>query len=301
MRKIFVILMVWILIGARCKGELTFERNPSLELFLADSTNEISFYEPFYSPSGNKVYFIMTKKGNYDTVISKLCYIDLNSGLIDTLVRDSVITYTVSPNGNKIVYVKGKRRGFLSEVIHPIGAQKIVIINAFSGILIKEYSPPLSYIWHIEWSPFDSNIIAFTSSNSSSFYSLYFLNIETGIETLLIERVKWYTFTFDSISNKIIGDTSFYYPKLNPVWPQQILRSNFSPNDWPDDTEDIVLLNRRTGEEIFLNAKPYYWTSIPHASWSPDGKKIIFSAAKPYTSGEFIKFKRFELWILNLE
>ena len=45
-------------------------------------------------------------------------------------------------------------------------------------------------------------------------------------------------------------------------------------------TDDLVLLDRKTGAMTRLNAGPFYYCSIIDPCWSPDGRDVVMSAAE---------------------
>ena len=304
-RLIMLLSVMWIFMGMECgpypfhfplPGE-NFQRNPNLHLFMSPHPG-VGFFQPIFSPSEDKVFFIKS-----DTLQDGLSYVLTSSkDTIYDLVDDSVITYAVSHDGNEIIYVKGGEIGRHWGYFEPTGEQTLVRIDANTGNTIDEIDITSLYVWHIEYTSNDSSVI-FSGSDTADFNSffsdtvnIYSLNLYTKRESLMISHTPT---TFTLINDSIFYDFDLYYPQVNPVSPHQIIRLGDCPlNDEFD--EDIILVNLFSQTITCLNAKPYYWTAIPYASWSPDGNKIVFSAAKPQEGGIHHDAERFEIWILNL-
>ncbi|MEN3045580.1 MAG: hypothetical protein ABDH49_01130 [Candidatus Hydrothermales bacterium] len=116
---------------------------------------------------------------------------------------------------------------------------------------------------------------------------------------------KVYTFALHPENDSIMYGDSLWYPEFNPLNSSEFaFTKRWNTSEWLSDEPwnincDLYLYNLRENAKVLLNAKPYYYTSFGKISFSPDGKRIIFSAARSYYF-EGVHFGCQELWILNL-
>ena len=312
MRKYFLILVVWILIGVYCHE---FERNPALEVFLSDSLSyhPLNYYSPVWAPSGDKIYCIGMKVKEMGTVVRMLICINLPNKKRSVIVKDSVMHFTLSHNGNEIAYVKGATgREYVGEHTTPLIEEKIVFINLVTGER-KEFSPTLPYIEDLKYTH-DDKFLIFLAKGDTSISGFYSLNLSTWEDSLIlkipIKKETPLSFTLHPQNDRIIMDASedMWYPQFHPnnltllcTVRDANARDQKNSPDQLDEDEEIFLLDLSTGEKKPLNAKPYWATDIGRLSFSPDGSKIIFSAARPENFERIPLFICQELWILNLE
>jgi len=297
-------MVAWVLISGKCFNKCyfeKFERNPALELFLpVDSlSSSMSYYlSPVWAPSGDKIY-CMGGECNPRQYCSwhMLLSVRMSDKKIDTLVKDSVMLFTLSNKGDKIAYVKGARTpSFLIP-------QKIVFIDVVTGNPESVFDPLTPYISDLEYTSDDSFLIYF-GYGDTSIQGFYSLNIATLQESLILkvpQEIHNKTFTLHPLNDSIIRGDSLWYPEF---YPKDISKIAYVKDAYPEGgnvNEEIFLFNLLTSKKMSLNAKPYLYTDIEKISFSPDGSKIIFAALKCEVSGDWvIQDVRQELWILNL-
>jgi WD40 repeat protein len=291
---------MWVFIGSECpeRKMAEFKRNPNLEIFLSDSLSNfhLNYFSPIWAPSGDKIYCIGRKEGA-TKIRSMLISIALSDKKPDTLVKDSVIMFTLSHNGNEIAYVKSSI---------PVIEEKIVFINSQSGEIINIFSPTLPYIEDLKYTH-DDKFLIFLAKGDTSISGFYSLDLSTWKETLILKipfpKNYFGSFTLHPQSDSIIrGDTEcIWYPVFHPFEFSYLIAVKNRYWRVPDEDEEIFLLDLSTGDKKPLNAKPYYYTDIERVSFSPDGSKIIFSAVKPHIFEGGVHFDYQELWILNLK
>jgi len=202
MRKIFLIMVVWFLIGGRCISE-KFERNPALELFLPDSLSSsyTHYFSPVWAPSGDKIYCI-----SIDSLGWKLLSVRISDKKIDTLVKHNVKLFALSNKGNKIAYVTATE------------PEKIIFIDALTGNPDSAFDPIAPYIADLEYTSDDSFLIYF-GYGDTSLQGFYSLNIATLQESLILKvpgEIHNKTFTLHPLNDSIIRGDSLWYPEFYP-------------------------------------------------------------------------------------
>jgi Tol biopolymer transport system component len=305
---------MWVFIGSECpeRKMAEFKRNPNLEIFLSDSLSNfhLNYFSPIWAPSGDKIYCI-ARKEEENRIRHMLIYITLPNKKIFTVVKDSVMLFTLSHEGNEIAYVKGTSDWdpFPGEHIEPLIEEKIVFINLLTGER-KIFSPSCPYVEDLKYTH-DDKFLIFLAKGDTSISGFYSLDLSTWKETLILKipltKEDIASFILHPQSDSIIKGMSenMWYPQFNPTNSNMLCTvKDWSFTDlWKENSEDeeIFLLDLSTGDKKPLNAKPYYYTDIGRVSFSPDGSKIIFSAARPdiFEGGIFFDYQ--ELWILNLK
>ncbi|MEN3045055.1 MAG: hypothetical protein ABDH37_07580 [Candidatus Hydrothermales bacterium] len=307
MKRIILLMVVWILIGGYCptEEERRFKRNPNLELFLSDTLCEEHYFSPVFSPDGKKVYCIVRK---LSPIQNLLVSINIEDKKIDTIVRDSVLLFALNHRGDEIAYVKGKTDDICEDPWSRLNNEdKIVFINTLTQSVIKEFNPFIAFVCDLEYTHDDSFLIflGYGDTAKTGFYSLELTSLK---ETLLVKVIanKRYTFTLHPENDSIFYSDSLWYPEFNPLNSSEFVFSNDqNASQWLSDEPwyiscELYLYDLKENTKVSLNAKPYYYTSFGKISFSPCGRKIIFSAARPLI-WESVDFSRQELWILNLK
>jgi len=298
MKRYFLIIVMLILIGGECQKQASFVRNPNLEIFLSDSlsSSPSNYYSPVWAPSGDKIYCIARKDEGL-VYRHMLISIHLPNKEISVIVEDSVMKFTLSHSGNEIAYVKLHTDTLIKE--------KIVFIDAITGEVKNVFFPNSPYIVDLKYTH-DDKFLIFLTKGDTSVSGFYSLNLSTWKDTLILKiplsKDYFGSFTLHPQNDSIImGDSeNMWYPQFHPTNFSLLgTVKNIYFYDLNED-EEIFLLDLSTNERKALNAKPYYYTDIQRISFSPDGSKIIFSAAKPFYF-EGPHFECQELWILNLK
>ncbi|MEO0276078.1 MAG: hypothetical protein ABIM60_04800 [candidate division WOR-3 bacterium] len=237
---------------------------------------------------------------------SLLVSISTDDKKINKIVEDSVVVFTLNHRGDEIAYVKGLIDCMCEDPVCRLNDEdKIIFINTLTGNIIKEFDPVCPFVWDLEFTH-DDNFLIFLGYGDTALRGFYRLNLKTLKETLLFTTDKEYTFTLHPENDSIIYGDSIWYPEFNPQNNFEFVFSNiYNASEWLSGDErftvcDLYLFNLKENKKTPLNAKPYYYTSFGRISFSPDGKRIIFSAARPFI-WEMIQFDDQELWILNLK
>ena len=265
------------------EGKIAFVSAGNIHIINPDGTNEIRLTEgtnPLWFPDGKKIAYqkLLTYEG------SELYVINIDGTDKTKVFEGQHPGFTLSPNGEKILLMKGTMVKPADPPIPPINEWSICTINTDGNNLVKLCSELYNrHSFCFAFSP-DGEKIAYHYYNSSTYptrNSIYIMNSD-GINKAelvslegYIEHLSWSPdskkITYSRGSIFIIDSDGTNKIKIaegeNPVWSPDGKKIAYSDGSslWvmnPDGTEKTIIVESGFYESIF--------------SWSPDSEKIVY-------------------------
>ena len=243
----------------------------------------------------------------------------VGSRILFTSVRDgNVEVYTMNPDGSNPVNLSrhpgsdmypvwsadGKRIAFISD---RDGNREISVVDANGGrpIQLTHTPPPVSVYRGCVWSP-DGTQIAFNSNREGNMEvyvmdddgkNLMNLSLHLAIDTLNGWSPDGRQTLFTSRRD---GNLGIYVVDTNGGKPRLFIRNGYYVNrspdgrqilftSWPDGVSDIYIMDADGGNPQNVTRNPARDTQ---ASWSQNGRQILFSSTRDDPLGEIYVMNR---------
>lgn len=199
---------------------------------------EWGFFSPSWVPGGHQIVACI---GDGHLTPSGIYLLDAQAKMPPILIAAGGTTPQCSPDGSKVVYETFRESPSQIRVTNLDGTTSAKLISGAGG-----FAP--------SWSP-DSRQILYIDNPDSQNGGLWVMD-EDGTNQKLRMRAK--------------GGYAIAEPKWSPRG-DKIVFTLFAPGALPD----ICVVNVAGGEPLNLTNSPKGWEGSP--SWSPDGRRIIFS------------------------
>jgi len=254
-----------------------FKRNPKLRL-LKSERGEImgdgyTLFCPVWTPDGACIYYLRCQGViNYYYNLGSLWRIRTDGSEATEVLNDSFHLLRISPDG--------RRLALLAKAGH-------LVILKLPEISAESIFTSVHHIVDVRFSRVHSERLYFSSEDSG----LYRINIDGNEEVLVDTAVKRY-FDLTSSDSVVSGYSSLaVYPSDRYVAITQLAERTGFP-------QDIILFDTQTRDSTYQRAYPYYFSSEWFPCWSPDGSKLVFTAAEIRTSAHCAPHEG-ELWVLE--
>ncbi len=293
--SLILILLAITFLGGICR-KIFFSPPDNLKLFLKKKGTTL--FNPVYSPDGKKVYYLADslsfpfyKMPGIGFLRGSLWVINTDGSGDRKVLHGEFKGIAISPDGSKLAMIDS-----ISKV-----ENGIVIVDT-SGKIIDTIYPSQPVIEDVEFSHSGLKVYYYASGGGNQ--GFYRVNIDGSNEELVLPKYLPEGGYFDLFPNDSIFFVNLFPKKVPPVCQISPLEPNKVVTGFIRDAssnDDLILLDLSTGRDSLINAQPFYDFNFPtFPFWSPDGKKIIFTAAKtsyPEFGGNAHPYG--ELWILE--
>lgn len=270
MLSLLVFVIGFVLVNISCEWPWgKFKRNPNLRLLRSEGA--ATLFSPVCSPYGKRIYYI---KANYkwldEELSGPLRSIDYYGAEIE-VKSGNYCAIAISPDGSILALVCGTT----------YTGGRVILIDTL-GNFIDTLSNSQTNIIKIEFSRLAQKIYFLTKDRK-----LYRINVDGTNEEYIKECCdKYFSLTSTDSIIESYGPIRVH-PQDKYLVATQLPRQN-----------DLLLINRISGDTTELNANPYKKSMIDWPYWSSDGKELVFTAAEVKMHGH-LRAEVGELWVLE--
>ena len=286
MRKVTLVLALLVagaslLLSSDCAGRSFFRRNPHLRLILTErprgSGRARSLYYPVWSPDGSAIYYLCTSDRTQLWSGGSLWRVASDGADPESLASGPFCAVTVARDGQRLVLCTGRRAAGGRLAVLDLASRRMETLETSQSDLID-----------LAVGRADPTRVYYCSMSRG----LYRISMDGSGETLWDAQVTWH---FDlTPTDSVVTKSNIIKVSVSPdgqriAYPGVI--EDCAENDLFVATVDSTATTR-------LDANPYEWSQNSFPSWSPDGKKLIFSAQELLPGDPTIPAEA-ELWILE--
>jgi hypothetical protein len=175
-----------------------------------------------------------------------------------------------------------------------------IIIFDTMGSIIDSIIPNLPVVVDVEFDLSDAGLFYMAYWDTASSFAFYYYSFSLQTDSLVLSVLEPHFFCINDLDEIIFSD-SISYPHF---WNDTLLFLNKYRSDFFHISEqaEMLLFDQHGNSSFNLNARPYLYGGLGYPYFSPDRKKIIFTATKIVSFGECQPMAlNEELWIYNLK